>query len=175
MRVNKLYSITVQLLLSSLTLSTVLFICNRMVLSAFPLLVSVQTNDLEKPISRNAFIAKSTIPSITNRRELSSPLLLSISTSRYIGKWSNGRGETLSITPVQIQFDHNKKLAYKDITRVTDGNSFQIEITSRGKLNYFQRYMFLRIDGKQMTMTGYNLYEDMYSGQNQGSEVTWYR
>lgn len=166
-----------QFLLPSLTLGTYVLGYNRMASSALPLIADAQANNLnlEKLIAKNVATNRNNISLITNRRQLSLPFLLSIYTKPYIGKWSNGRGETLSITPSQIQFDHNKKLGYKDITRVTDGNSFQIQITSRGKFNYFQKYMFLRTDGKQMTITGYNSYEDMYSGQNQGSEVTWFR
>ncbi|MBW4630953.1 MAG: hypothetical protein KME30_03335 [Iphinoe sp. HA4291-MV1] len=108
-------------------------------------------------------------------KQTSKYLLLANSSQPYIGKWSNGRGETLSITPTTIKYGKDKKLSYKNITKVTDGTYFTIQITSPGKINFFQRFLSLKVEGNQMKMVGYNSYKDMYSGQNQGLEVNWYR
>ncbi|NJM70952.1 MAG: hypothetical protein HC862_12390 [Scytonema sp. RU_4_4] len=105
----------------------------------------------------------------------SKPFLLAKSSQPYIGQWSNGRGETLSMTPTTIKFGKDRKLTYKNVTRVTDGTYFEIQITSSGKINYFQKFLSLKVDGKQMKMIGYNSYKDMHLGQNQGLEVNWYR
>jgi hypothetical protein len=101
--------------------------------------------------------------------------LLANSSQPYIGEWSNGRGETLSVTSTTIKFGKDRKLTYKNLTKVTDGTYFTIQLTSSGKINFFQKFLSLKVDGKQMKMVGYNSYKDMYSGENQGLEVNWYR
>lgn len=116
-----------------------------------------------------------TLPLKTNHRQSSLPFLLTSEAQPYIGKWSSGSGETLSITSNRIKFGDGKGVTYKDITKATDGNTFQINITGHGLPKGVERFMFLKIDGDKMTMTGYNSYEDMQSGQNQGSEVNWFR
>lgn len=106
-------------------------------------------------------------------RQSSLPFLLTSAAQPYVGDWSNGRGETLSITPTTIQFNQDDELTYKDLTKATDGTYFEIQITSRGKLNFFQKFLSLKLDGANLEMTGYDSYDDMHSGQNQGLDVTW--
>src|SRR4051794_36188518 len=69
----------------------------------------------------------------------------------YIGEWSNGRGETLTITAKTIQFADNKPVPYRDITRGSDGSSFQLEITATGSVNAFPgKFLEVSIDGEEM-------------------------
>lgn len=141
----------------------------------------VSASNLEKNIQELALINIPTTEDITRTIPLTihdtqpSTLLLAKSSQNYIGMWSNGRGETLSISPNTIKFGNDKKLTYKNITRATDGTYFEIQITSSGKINFFQKFISLKIEGKQMTMTGYNSYRDMNLAQNQSLQVTWYR
>src|SRR6266403_1574488 len=48
----------------------------------------------------------------------------------YVGEWSNGRGETLVITGSTIKFGSDRAVPYRDVTRVTNGREFHLEITS---------------------------------------------
>jgi hypothetical protein len=103
------------------------------------------------------------------------PHVLAQSSPAYLGQWSNGRGETLSITRNKIKFANNKVLNYKDLTKATDGTYFEIQITSKGKINFFQRFLSLKVEGKQMKMTGYDSYGNLRTAKNSGLEVNWYK
>ena len=93
----------------------------------------------------------------------------------YIGRWSNGRGETLAITQQTLQFANDRPVYYRDVTKVTDGHHFSIQITSRGKINYFSKFLALSVENGEMTMTLYNSYREMFDGENPQGESTWYR
>jgi hypothetical protein len=92
----------------------------------------------------------------------------------YVGKWSNGRGERLSVTKSTLRFNSDKPVTYRDVTKVTDGNHFSLRVTARGPLNYFTKFIALAIDGEEMKMTLYDSYEDMFGGNNPRGESTWY-
>jgi hypothetical protein len=96
-------------------------------------------------------------------------------TPPYIGNWSNGRGESLSITRRTLRFANDKPVRYQDVTRVTDNRRFAIKITSKGKINYFSKFLVLEVNKDEMKMTLYSSYEDMFNGQNSQGETTWYR
>jgi hypothetical protein len=93
----------------------------------------------------------------------------------YTGRWSNGRGETLAITARSLQFANDRPVYYRDVTKVTDGHHFSIQITSRGKINYFSKFLALSVEKGEMTMTLYNSYREMFDGENSQGESTWYR
>jgi hypothetical protein len=97
----------------------------------------------------------------------------------YIGEWSNGRGETLVITASTIRFASDKAVSYRDVTRVTNGQEFHLEITTEGKLNYLTKFVHLSTgEGDkpdEMKMTLYNSRKDMEDGENSQGEATWYR
>jgi hypothetical protein len=67
----------------------------------------------------------------------------------YIGEWSNGRGEPLLITATTIKFGNNNPVAYRDVTRASDGKSFTLQLTAKGKLNYLSPFMRLTLSGKE--------------------------
>jgi hypothetical protein len=97
----------------------------------------------------------------------------------YAGEWSNGRGETLIITGSTIKFGRDKAVSYRDVTRVTNGREFHLEITTDGKLNYLTKFLHISFgDGNrtdEMKMTLYNSRKDMEDGQNSQGEATWDR
>jgi hypothetical protein len=98
----------------------------------------------------------------------------------FIGEWSNGRGETLVITSSNIKFGNDKPVSYHDITRVTDGKEFNLQITAEGDLNYLTRFLHISIDGEadkadEMKITLYDSRKDLEAGQNSQGEATWYR
>jgi hypothetical protein len=93
----------------------------------------------------------------------------------YLGNWSNGRGETLTVTERTLRFNNDKAVTYRDVTKVTDGNYFLLEVTAKGKVNYFSKYMSLTIEGDEMKMVLYNSYLDMFDGKNPQGNSTWSR
>lgn len=95
----------------------------------------------------------------------------------YIGQWSNGRGETLVIGNNTIKFANDKAVNYRDITRVTNGKEFQLEITSEGKLNYLAKCLHISLSDKsdEMKMILYNSRKDMEGGENSQGQTTWHR
>lgn len=95
---------------------------------------------------------------------------------RYIGEWSNGRGETLEIRAKTIQFGGDKAIAYRDITRATDGNSFQLQITAAGEINAFAgKFLYVECDGDEMTIRQFRTAGNLVSDTNPVGEVTWSR
>jgi hypothetical protein len=97
----------------------------------------------------------------------------------YLGKWSNGRGETLAITAKTIQFASDKPVTYSDVTKATNGQEFNLEVTSEGKLNYLTKYLHVSTgEGDkpdEMKMTLYNSRKDLEDGENSQGQATWYR
>jgi hypothetical protein len=97
----------------------------------------------------------------------------------YVGKWSNGRGETLAITASTIRFASDKAVNYRDVTKATNGQGFNLEVVSLGKLNYLTKYLHLSTgEGDkpdEMKMTLYDSRKDMEDGENSQGEATWSR
>lgn len=97
----------------------------------------------------------------------------------YVGEWSNGRGDTLSIKLNTIRFGSDKAVDYRDITRVTNEQEFDLELTSEGKLNYLTRFIHISTaEGdkpEEFKMTLYDSLKDMRDGGNSVGEATWYR
>lgn len=97
----------------------------------------------------------------------------------YIGEWSNGRGDTLVITGSTIKFGRDKAASYRDITRVTNGQEFNLEVTTQGNLNYLTKFLHISIaegdNSNEMKMTLYDSRKAMEDGENSQGEATWYR
>ena len=97
----------------------------------------------------------------------------------YVGSWSNGRGDTLVITDSTIKFGRDKAVSYHDITRVTDGKQFNLEITTKGELNYLTKFLHISMaegdKSDEMKMTLYDSRKDLEAGENSQGEATWYR
>ena len=97
----------------------------------------------------------------------------------YIGEWSNGRGDTLVITGGNIKFGKDKAVPYQDVTRVTNGREFHLQITTDARLNYLTKFLHVSFgEGEktdEMKMTLYNSRKDMENGENSQGEATWYR
>ncbi|HYX28290.1 MAG TPA: hypothetical protein VE863_06965 [Pyrinomonadaceae bacterium] len=97
----------------------------------------------------------------------------------YVAEWSNGRGGTLVIESSTIRFGKDKKVPYTDITRVTNGREFNLQLTFEGKLNYLTEFVHISFgDGDktdEMKMTLYNSRKDMDKAENSQGEATWYR
>lgn len=95
----------------------------------------------------------------------------------YVGAWSNGRGDTLVITTSTIRFGRDKSVNYRDITRVTDGREFNLQITTAGELNYLTKFLHVSMAEKsdEMKITLYDSLKDMQAGENSQGEATWYR
>ena len=94
----------------------------------------------------------------------------------YLGSWSNGRGETLVITAKTIRFGDNRALPYKDVTRATDGESFELQITARGTAEAFGgNTLGVECDGDSMKISAYESHSDYMQGADPQSVVTWFK
>ena len=94
----------------------------------------------------------------------------------YLGEWSNGRGETLVITKATIQFGSDRAVKYRDVTRVSDGESFELEITTPGEINAFPgKTLHITFEEDPMRITSYASHADFMHGGDVQSETTWYR
>lgn len=139
---------------------------------AFCALASAQEN--------RTTINKSLVPAVAGRNaQLVQVGSASVPQPTYIGQWSNGRGDTLAITATTIRFANDKPVKYRDVTKVTNGREFHLEITSAGKLNYLTKFLSLSMgEGEkpdELKMTLYDSYKDMVDGANSQGEATWYR
>jgi hypothetical protein len=94
----------------------------------------------------------------------------------YLGSWSNGRGETLVITRKTMQFGDDRPFSFRDVTRVSDGESYELEITTRGEINGFAgKMLHLTFEKDAMQMTGYKSHAEFMQGGEVQMEVTWYK
>jgi len=92
----------------------------------------------------------------------------------YLGSWSNGRGETLVITEKTIRLGDGPKVAYRDVTRGTDGSSFELQITAPGKVNGFPgKTLGVTCESDEMEMTTYASHAAYMQGDDPLSRVTW--
>jgi hypothetical protein len=94
----------------------------------------------------------------------------------YLGSWSNGRGETLVITAKTIRFGEDRALGYKDVTRATDGSSFELQITARGGENAFGgNTLGVECDGDSMKVRAYRSHAEYMQEADPQSVVTWFK
>ncbi len=101
---------------------------------------------------------------------------LAAETPPYAGEWSNGRGETLTITAETIQFADNRAVSYRDVTRATDGASFELQITAPGEINAFPgKTVAVALEKDSMEMTTYLSHADYMQENNAQSVVVWYK
>ena len=94
----------------------------------------------------------------------------------YVGEWSNGRGETLVVTEKTIQFGGDRPLTYRDVTRATDGSTFELQITARGEANGFGgRTLGVECDDDSMKITAYVSHTAYMQADDPQSVVTWFK
>lgn len=94
----------------------------------------------------------------------------------YLGRWSNGRGETLTITRQTLRFAQDKAVPYRDVTRATDGARFELKITAAGEVNAFPgKIIALECEGESMEMATYRSHADFMQESEPQSKVTWFR
>lgn len=94
----------------------------------------------------------------------------------YVGEWSNGRGETLVVTEKTIQFGDDRPLAYRDVTRATDGSTFELQITARGEVNGFGgKTLSVECEAGSMKITAYVSHAAYMQADDPQSVVTWFK
>ena len=94
----------------------------------------------------------------------------------YLGNWSTGRGETLVVTLKTIRFGDDRALPYRDITRATDGSTFELQINARGPANGFGgNTLGVECDGDSMKITAYASHADYMQGDEPQAVVTWFK
>lgn len=94
----------------------------------------------------------------------------------YLGSWSNGRGETLIVTEKTIRFGDDRAVPYRDITRATDGEVFELQLTARGAVNGFGgNTLGVECDGDSMKITAYASHAAYMQAEEPQSVVTWFK
>ena len=94
----------------------------------------------------------------------------------YLGNWSNGRGETLVVTEKTIRFGNDRAVPYRDVTRATDGEMFELQLTARGAVNGFGgNTLGVECDGDSMKITAYASHAAYMQGDEPQSVVTWFK
>ncbi len=94
----------------------------------------------------------------------------------YLGEWSNGRGETLVVTRTTLQFANDKPVPYRDVTRATEGQTFELMITASGPVNAFSgKTIGLSCKEKSMTMTTFASHSAYMQENEPRSVVTWFK
>jgi endonuclease YncB( thermonuclease family) len=94
----------------------------------------------------------------------------------YIGSWSNGRGETLVITEKTIRLRDGRALPYRDVTRATDGSTFELQISAKAAVNGFGgNTLGVECDGDSMKITAYASHAAYMQGGEPQSVVTWFK
>lgn len=104
------------------------------------------------------------------------PFARAVDAPPYIGRCLNGRGETLKITAKTIQFANDRPVAYRDLTRATDGSALNCRAPHRVKVNAFRgKSLAVQGDGGTMQMTGYASHADYMHGGDIQMRATWER
>lgn len=94
----------------------------------------------------------------------------------YLGEWSNGRGETLSIRKSSLQFADNKSAPYREVTAEADGGRFELLITAPGSVNAFPgKTVAVECESDSMSMRTFVSHEKYLEGKDPLSIVHWYR
>ena len=94
----------------------------------------------------------------------------------YLGSWSNGRGETLVITEKTIRFGDDRALSYRDITRASDGSTFELQINGKAPANGFGgNTLGVECEGDSMKITAYASHAAYMQGGEPQSVVTWFK
>ncbi len=97
----------------------------------------------------------------------------------YIGKWSNGRGFELTLTKRTLKLGAaSKMLRFVDITKVSDGSTFYLQVFNPGKLNYFSSFAVVTVDWEskpaKMRVVFYRTLRDLFDSENVQCSESFY-
>lgn len=94
----------------------------------------------------------------------------------YLGEWSNGRGETLTISESILRFAENEPVKYRDITKATAGSSFELQITTPGEINAFPgKFVSVFLEDDALKMKTFSSHADHMQEKDPQSIVTWFK
>src|SRR3954464_2079865 len=94
----------------------------------------------------------------------------------YLGRWSNGRSETLIVTQKTLKFGGDKPVPFSDVTRAGNGRRFELRITLPGEGNAFPgKSLMVTCDGNSTEMVGYRSHVELVQERNRRQIVTWER
>jgi len=75
-----------------------------------------------------------------------------------------------------MQFGSDEPFSYRDVTRTTDGHSFELRITTPREVNAFSgKSLRVTCAGNSMEMVGYRSHLDLMHERNRRQAVTWER
>jgi len=94
----------------------------------------------------------------------------------YVGEWSNGRGEVMVVTAKKMKYGKSE-VTYTDITKATDGNSFQLKVNVKEKMTIFSNFLFVEMltNKTEMKIKGYDTHAALMEDAEGASEDHWYR
>ena len=92
---------------------------------------------------------------------------------RYIGEWSDGRGEVLVVTANKLRVG-SRTSSYKEIARSKDERSFRFQVTSGGG-GLDGRFLSIEVGREEMSMREYRTLADCLDDKGVAAVVAWSR
>jgi len=119
-------------------------------------------------------------PGIDNIVGSSSPGTPVAAAPDYVGNWSSGRGDQLTITNTSVQFNNDPVLAYKvvPIKGISSSDEYELEITTPGTHNFLTKILRINVNGtdrKSMKLSLYDSSDDADKGQNEQGSGNWFK
>ncbi len=93
---------------------------------------------------------------------------------RYLGEWSDGRGEVLVVTGNKLRIGSHVA-SYKEIFRSGDLRFFRFHVTSGGGRTFDGGYFSVEVSREEMKLREYRTLADCVDDKYATSVVTWER
>ena len=92
---------------------------------------------------------------------------------RYIGEWSNGRGEVLVVTADKFRIG-GRVSSYKEVARSSDERFFRFHVTSGGG-GFDGRFVSIEVGREEMKMRQYRTLADCLADRQVAAVTAWSR
>ena len=92
---------------------------------------------------------------------------------RYIGEWSDGRGEVLVVTANKLRVG-SRTSSYKETARSKDERFFRFQLTSGGG-GFGGKYISVEVGREEMTMREYRTLADCLDDRQVAAVTAWSR
>ena len=92
---------------------------------------------------------------------------------RYIGEWSDGRGEVLTVTADKFRLG-GRVSSYKETSRSADERFFRFQVTSGGG-GFDGRFISIEVGREEMKMRQYRTLADCLGDKQVAAVTDWSR
>ena len=92
---------------------------------------------------------------------------------RYIGEWSDGRGQVLVVTASKFRLGSHAS-SFKEVFRSKDERFFRFDITSGGG-GFDGRYISIEVGREEMQMREYRSQADRLNDKQVAGVIAWSR